>query len=211
MADEQHHLDVSDFSGKGFRINLGRILFKHRDGIAVPLFVLMLILSVWKYQNNVVIWTIGPGLIFAGEALRLWAMRFIGRSARTQKEKARKLVTTGPFALTRNPLYIGNHLILVGFCVLSELLWFIPVAFVICFTFYYLIVVYEEDLLTQRFQDYYLKYKNATPRWISLRHIWTISHPEWFEAVYRERKTIYGLIIGVIIFGLKEIIGSHYL
>lgn len=210
MADEQHHLEASDFSGKGFTITLGRILFKYRDGIAAPLFVLMLVVSLWKYENNFVIWTIGPALILLGEALRLWAMRHIGRSARTQKEKARKLVTTGPFALTRNPLYIGNHMILLGFCVLSELLWFIPVALGICFAFYHLIVLYEEELLKQRFQDDYLKYKDETPRWISLPHMWTTSQPEWFEALYRERKTIYGLIIGIIVFGLKEI-ASHYL
>jgi len=210
MDDEQHHLKASDFSGKGFTITLGRFFFKNRDGIAAPLFILMLVLSLWKYENNLIIWTIGPALICAGEACRLWAMRHIGRSARTQKEKARKLVTTGPYAFSRNPLYIGNHLILFGFCVLSKLLWFIPVALGICFAFYSFIIIYEEELLKQRFQEDYLKYKSETPRWISLSHILTISQPEWLEAVYRERKTIYGLIIGIIVFGLKQI-ASHYL
>ncbi|GAB4331725.1 MAG: hypothetical protein Kow0099_03160 [Candidatus Abyssubacteria bacterium] len=133
-------------------------------------------------------------------------MRHIGRSARTRKDKARRLVFSGPYAYTRNPLYLGNHIILAGFCVLSELLWFMPIALAICFVFYSFIIRYEEDLLTQRFGDDYIKYMSETPRWVPILNPRRILGPEWREAFWRERSTIYGIVLGILVFGLKELI-----
>ena len=166
----------------------------------------MICAFIWEYENDLIVWTTGPAIICAGEALRLWAMRHIGRSARTKKDKARRLVVSGPYAFTRNPLYFGNHLTLAGFCVLSEMLWFVPIALSTCFFFYSFIVVYEEDLLRQRFGDEYERYAADTPRWIPFPKPWKIFGPEWREAFSRERTTIFGVMIGMIAFGLKELI-----
>ncbi len=198
--------DHLDFSSKPLAVKCGRFLFKSRNFISTPIFLFLVCVFVWEYENDLIVWTAGPAVVCMGEALRLWAMRHIGRSARTRKDKARKLVASGPYAYTRNPLYLGNHLILAGFCILSELLWFMPIALSVCFIFYSLIVVYEEDLLRQRFGDEYLRFAAGTPRWIPVPDLRRLIGQEWREALWRERSTIYGIILGALAFGLKELI-----
>src|SRR5690606_22138233 len=52
---------------------------------------------------------VGAGLAFAGAALRAWAAGTIVKNA--------VLTTTGPYAYTRNPLYLGSFLIGLGLAV----------------------------------------------------------------------------------------------
>ncbi|RJP70763.1 MAG: isoprenylcysteine carboxylmethyltransferase family protein [Candidatus Abyssobacteria bacterium SURF_17] len=206
MVSETNAKPPLDFSNKGLAVRLGRLFFQSRNFISAPLFVFMLFFFRWEYENDAVLWPTGIALVCLGETLRLWAMRHIGRSARTRRDKARRLVNTGPYAYTRNPLYIGNHLILTGFCVLSELLWFIPAALGLCFVFYNCIVLYEEELLRQRFGEEYLSYMRQTARWIPLPFSALTPDSPWLEAFRRERSTLYGLVAGIAVFALEEFI-----
>ncbi|RJP20757.1 MAG: isoprenylcysteine carboxylmethyltransferase family protein [Candidatus Abyssobacteria bacterium SURF_5] len=198
-------ISAGDYAGKKAAVRIGRFLFRSRNFIATPIFLFLLCAFFSEYENDLVVWTTGPAIICAGEALRLWAMRHIGRSARTRKDKARRLVVSGPYAFIRNPLYVGNHLTLAGFCVLSEMLWFVPMALSICFVFYSFIVIYEEDLLKRRFGDEYARYAAETSRWIPLPKLNKLFGREWREAFFRERSTIYGLLAGILSFALKEL------
>jgi protein-S-isoprenylcysteine O-methyltransferase Ste14 len=208
MNENNHILNPSDFSDKGIAVRLGRFFFQSRNFISIPIFLFLICAFFWEYENDLITWIVGPLILAVGEALRLWAMRHIGRSARTRKDKARRLVTTGPYVFTRNPLYLGNHIILLGFCVLSELVWFAPMALGTCFVFYSLIIRYEEDLLHQRFGEDYLDYMAETPRWVSLPKVRDFVRPEWREAFWRERSTIYGIIVGLTAFVVKELVSQ---
>jgi protein-S-isoprenylcysteine O-methyltransferase Ste14 len=57
------------------------------------------------------------GLVFIlpGLAIRLWAAGHV--------RKDKQLATTGPYAFVRHPLYVGNHLLALGFCLASGLWW----------------------------------------------------------------------------------------
>lgn len=209
MKNRSHVLHPSDFADKGAAIRIGRFLFKSRNYITAPIFLFLIGAFFWEYENDIVTWSVGPAIIFAGELLRLSAMRHIGRSARTRGDKARRLVRTGPYAYTRNPIYLGNHITLLGFCVLSELVWFIPIALGICFVFYSFIIRYEEELLRQRFGEEYLRYSAEIPRWFRVPNTAKLKTPEWREAFRHERSTIYGLVIGICAFFLKEIISIY--
>lgn len=57
----------------------------------------------------------GASVAIAGEALRLWASGHL--------RKTEELVTSGPYAYTRNPLYLGRLMILTGVCVAAWLPW----------------------------------------------------------------------------------------
>lgn len=68
--------------------------------------------------------------------------------------KNRELTTTGPYAYTRNPLYLGSILIAVGFIVAARNLW-IALATVLMFVIIYLPVIRaEESYLRSVFADY---------------------------------------------------------
>ena len=130
--------------------------------------------------------------------MRIWAIRHIGRSARTRLRKAKKLVNSGPYQYVRNPIYIGNFFIIAGFCVLSELLWFFPIMVAFFIFQYSFIVHWEEDLLFERFGVRYQSYCLEVNRWVPTGR--QIRKKLYFlpEALFREKSTLIALSCGVV-------------
>jgi protein-S-isoprenylcysteine O-methyltransferase Ste14 len=141
---------------------IGAVLFRHRGWLPVPfLLVPLLAFGVIEAMN----WILGALLIALGEAVRLAGVAAAGTVTRRRSRTVQRLVTYGIFAWMRNPLYVGNFLIWIGFTVISGVLWFIPVAIVLFAVEYTFIVRYEEGVLESIFGDEYLRYKATTSRW----------------------------------------------
>ena len=101
-------------------------------------------------------------LLIAGQSLRFWAAGFIPRY-RTLIVDAPILVTGGPYAWTRNPLYAGNGIMGLGWALMVGWIWEAAFA-VIFFALYSLIIIpFEESFLMERFGDEYALYKKNTP------------------------------------------------
>jgi protein-S-isoprenylcysteine O-methyltransferase Ste14 len=76
------------------------------------------------------------------------------------------IVATGPFRLTRNPIYLSMMLLLVGIGLWANSIWFLTwaVLAVVLLTFY--VIKPEERYLEQKFGEAYLNYKRGVRRWI---------------------------------------------
>jgi protein-S-isoprenylcysteine O-methyltransferase Ste14 len=142
---------------------IGSTLFRHRGWLPVPFLLVPLLAHGTPDEMN---WVLGILLILVGEAIRLAGVAAAGTVTRRRSRTVQRLVTYGIFAWMRNPLYVGNFLIWMGFIVISDVLWFVPVAMLLFAVEYTLIVRYEEGVLESIFGAEYLAYKHRTARWV---------------------------------------------
>jgi protein-S-isoprenylcysteine O-methyltransferase Ste14 len=151
-------------------------------------------------------WEVGVALIIIGESVRLAGVAAAGTVTRRRSRGVQRLVTYGIFAWARNPLYIGNFLIWMGFVTISGVLWFLPIAVLLFALEYELIVRYEEGVLESIFGREYLDYKQETPRWIPRppRGEQAVAEYHWGEAFKSEISTFLQYAVLLAAFWIKS-------
>lgn len=140
-------------------------LFNLRSYTPIPFLIVMLTF----YKGNLNSWIIGLVIVLIGEFTRLWGVNYAGGITRTTTSvKAINLVTSGPFAYVRNPIYIGNVLTYLGIGFISMALFpYLQLAALIWFMIqYHLIIGIEEEFLESKFGQDYVVYKNKVPKFI---------------------------------------------
>ena len=145
---------------------LGEWLFRHRTALPLPIAAVILGLRVGLAPPSALLITAGVAVTGGGELIRLWGVRHIGAISRTRSHRLGPLVATGPFALIRNPLYVGNILIWVGFALSARLVWLAPLIVLLLGAEYHAIVRWEESLLASRLGAAYRDYAARVPRWL---------------------------------------------
>ena len=181
----------------------GAVLFRHRWWL--PLLFLGIPL-VMPGSTSPFRWQIGLALIVIGEAIRLAGVAAAGTVTRRRSRNVQRLVTYGIFAWVRNPLYVGNFLIWMGFVTISGVLWFLPAAILLFAVEYELIVRYEEGVLESIFGREYLDYKHSTPRWIPRPPKGEVPPAEyhWGEAFRSEISTFLQYAVLLLAFWIKS-------
>ena len=182
---------------------IGAVLFRHRGWL--PLLFLGIPL-VMKGSTSPFRWEVGIALIIIGEAIRLAGVAAAGTVTRRRSRNVQRLVTYGIFAWVRNPLYIGNFLIWVGFVTISGVLWFLPAAVLLFALEYELIVRYEEGVLESIFGREYLEYKQRASRWIPSPPKGEVPPAEyhWGEAFRSEISTFLQYAVLLLAFWIKS-------
>ena len=142
---------------------IGAFLFRYRGFLPVPFLLIPLLVPGRQSLRG---WGVAALFILVGEAIRVAGVSAAGTVTRRRSRDVQRLVTYGIFGWVRNPLYVGNFLIWIGFVIGSGVLWFIPVAMILFAIEYSLIVRYEEGVLESIFGQEFLAYKQRTPRWI---------------------------------------------
>jgi protein-S-isoprenylcysteine O-methyltransferase Ste14 len=123
--------------------------------IRVPLSFAFTALYLWLATPTALSVLIGSALIIPGLAIRALA------SGHVQKNE--QLTTTGPYAYTRNPLYLGSLILAVGFAI-SARNWWIGAGLVLMFLAIYLPVIRgEEEFLREHFPEF-AEYAREVPR-----------------------------------------------
>lgn len=107
-------------------------------------------------------------LVAAMVALDFSAMRTMARAKTTimPNRASEHLVTTGAFSFTRNPIYLGNTLLMIGVGLITGIVWFLPLAVAAAFATQKLAIEREEGHLEARFGKKYRDYAKRVRRWI---------------------------------------------
>lgn len=198
---ERSAMEVSD-SEITLAARIGGWLFRNRGWLPLVFIGVPLLTPGTPSPNR---WIIGGILIVAGEAFRLAGVAAAGTTTRRRSRNVQTLVTHGPFAWSRNPLYNGNFLVWMGFVVLSGVLWFLPFAMLLFAAEYSLIVRYEEGVLETTFGRAYLEYKLRTPRWVPSRPEEPVpSEMNWREAMRSELSTFLQYLVLILAFVVKD-------
>ena len=143
--------------------DIRRVIFKYRSYTPIPFLIVMVVFA----HPTLASMAAGIAIVVCGECIRLWGVSIVGSETRTTGTVGGTyLITTGPFAYVRNPLYLGNMLLYAGIGVMSMALfpWLPTVAVVWFYVQYYLIVTKEEEYLLERFGAEYAEYKKHVSR-----------------------------------------------
>ena len=145
----------------------GRLLFRWRSFTPV-LLVVVAVPLLWRSRGPASPLWLASGLVLCvtGQALRAWVLGQVpdGTSGQNEKLIATALNTTGPYALTRNPLYLGNLGITLGLCLLAHDPWLLGIAMALFAVQYRAIIAAEEQFLRQRFGAEYDAWCARVPR-----------------------------------------------
>lgn len=134
----------------------------------------------------------GLAAVLLGLALRSWAAGFLVKDT--------ELTTTGPYAMVRNPLYLGSFLMIAGFCVLFDdppNMWICPATLLML---YWPKIRREEQGLAKRFPEAWSRYASHTSRLLPRLnrlpqlHGWLIS--QWMKS--REYKAVLATSIALV-------------
>jgi len=98
---------------------------------------------------------IGAFFTLAGALLRIWAAGHI--------EKRIRLARSGPYAYTRNPLYLGSFLMAFGVILAGQGYWLLPFFALFFIGVYFPVMRAEEHDLEQAYGVDFLEYANTTP------------------------------------------------
>ena len=141
---------------------------------------------------------IGLPVILLGEAIRIWS------SGHIVKNDA--LTTSGPYRLTRNPLYLGNFFLGLGFAVMAGRPWII---FLFGLTFYFIYsatIAEEEKFLAQRYGEAFSAYQRTVPRFLPKITLAAFSTGRFSWSLvrkHREANTWIAIVVGVLLFLFK--------
>ena len=152
---------------------LGRFVFRYRDYLAalaavVTIVVMPPVAFLHGDRADLALDFVGLAVALTGQALRavVIGLAYIKRGGRNKEITADRLVCEGVFAHSRNPLYVGNFLIVTGLLIM----WNSPLAYAVVLTVlavsFLSIVRAEEKFLVGRFGEEYVEYCKRVPRFI---------------------------------------------
>ena len=182
-------------------------LFQYRSYTPLPFLIFMMTFAHPSVESM----AIGLCVISCGEFLRLWGVAIAGSETRTTGPVGGTfLVTSGPFAHVRNPLYLGNILLYSGAAIMAHTPFpWLPLIGLFYFLLQYsLIVSLEEEYLQKTFGETFTRYRDSVPKFLPTLKKYTgvtMEQPtlEWMRGFQSEKRTLQA--IGLLIVALAII------
>ena len=192
-------------------VKLGNFLFHYRNILFPVFYVMLFIPSKHLFGDVRIALALGLLVALAGQSIRFTTigLKYIIRGGKDRRVYAQDLVTEGLFAHTRNPLYVGNVMILIGLGIMTNTLFFNLIMSPLFIFFYQAIIRAEENFLRNKFGEGFDTYCADTNRWLpNLKGIGkTISSMEfkWQRVIVKEYTTTYIWLSGATLVLLKTV------
>ena len=143
---------------------------------------------------------IGGAIAVIGLLIRAWAAGHI--------RKNQTLAVSGPYAFTRNPLYLGSFILGVGFTVAAGVWWLGLVFIALFLSIYFPVMRVEAEELTQIFGEDYKNYASRVPLFFPRLNLEKQPETNFDFALYlrhREYQAALGLIFALSVLLVKAL------
>lgn len=198
-------------------VAIGNFFFKHRNWIFIFFYGALFIPSRPLFSREYLgehyfVWPIGIGLFITivGQLIRgaTIGLVYIVRGGKNGKPYAEGLVTEGIFNHCRNPLYLGNILMLLGVGILANSLFYLTIVIPIFLFIYHTIVLAEEHFLGKEFGLGFEQYCKSVKRWLpnprGLGTTFSRTRFSWRRWILKEHTTQFIWLCGITILLLRN-------
>lgn len=194
-------------------VQIGNFFFKYRNWLFILFYALLFVPNVpqlFTQKNSGINYylypiIIGLAITIAGQAIRgaTIGLAYIIRGGKNKKVYAEDLVTTGIFSHCRNPLYVGNILMLAGVGILSNSLLYVVIMIPFFLFVYQAIVLAEENFLRNKFGEQFNNYCANVNRWVpnikGMRTTFSSMRFNWKRYVNKEHTTTFIWLCGIVL------------
>lgn len=194
-------------------VEIGNFFFKYRNWLFIIFYALLFVphvpqlFTAVKFGEDYYWWPIIIGLVItiAGQAIRAATigLAYIIRGGKDNKVYAEDLVTSGIFAHCRNPLYVGNILMIAGVGILSNSLLYVIIMIPFFLFIYQAIVLAEENFLRNKFGQQFNNYCSRVNRWFpnfkGMRKTFSSMHFNWKRYISKEHTTTFIWLGGIVL------------
>jgi protein-S-isoprenylcysteine O-methyltransferase Ste14 len=216
MPDSARKSTSGDSAVDRLVLSAGRAFFKYRDFMA-PVAVLAVMLltrpgrGTGSGEYDAVMAVLGTLIASAGQALRglVIGLAYVLRAGTNRRIAADRLVCEGVFAHVRNPLYLGNFLIVLGLTVVWNSTWIYLTAIPFCIAAHYSLILAEEDYLRGKFGQAYVDYcsrvHRIVPELSGFRATLAKFDFDWRRVVRKDYGTVFAWVsIVIVLIATKE-------
>ena len=122
----------------------------------------------WVIPGDLALTVTGVTLVLIGIALTAWSVATFSRAHTTviPWEQVSAMVTTGPFGLSRNPIYLADSIAYLGATLLIRSWWPLVILPGVLWVMRRKVIDREEAYLSERFGDAYREYQLRVRRWL---------------------------------------------
>jgi protein-S-isoprenylcysteine O-methyltransferase Ste14 len=193
-------------------VDIGNFFFRYRNWLFIVLYAALFIPSpplispgpsgADYYYVPIIL---GLVVTFTGQGIRglTIGLAYIVRGGKDRKVYAEELVTDGIFSHCRNPLYVGNVLMLLGMGILANSLLFVVVFIPLFLFIYQAIVLAEENFLRGKFGPTFDNYCARVNRWVprltGLGRTLSSMEFNWKRWVLKEYNTQFVWLCGIVL------------
>lgn len=195
-------------------IKIGKFFFRYRNTLFPIVFALLFFGGTWPVFKNEHVKTgeiiIGIMVALSGQVIRALTigLAYIKRGGKKKQVYAEKLVHEGIFAHSRNPLYLGNILILTGVGIAANSLPFVMFGIPFFIFAYWTIICAEESYLEkkfgQEFKDYCSRVNRFIPSASGLGSTIKSMEFNWKRLIIKEYSTPFAWVTGITLLIMKE-------